>query len=56
MRITDRLNIRIGDKLIDFPPVRRCTIPIFRLHKDPPVLMTAGVRQKFCYETVDYDV
>ena len=26
------------------------------LHKDPPVLMTAGVRQKFCYETVDYDV
>ena len=28
----------------------------FWLHKDPPVLMTAGVRQKFCYETVHYDV
>ena len=55
MRIPDRLDIRIGDNLM-ISLQSADDDSDFWLHKDPPVLMTAGVRQKFCYETVDYDV
>lgn len=46
MRIPDRLDIRIGDKLM-ISLQSADDDSDFWLHKDPPVLMTAGVRQKF---------
>ena len=55
MRIPDRLDIRFGDKLM-YSLQSAVDDSDFWVDKDPPVLMTAGVRQKFCYETVDYDV
>lgn len=55
MRIPDRLNIGIGDKLM-ISLQSADDDSNFWLHKNPPVLMSAGVRQKICYENVDYDV